>query len=271
MYPSSSRILRSLIHKTSYIRMSSSSTSSKFCLPQRLQGSAESVWNEYITLAMKYQPLNLGQGFPDFHAPENVTKALARVAQSENPLLQQYTRGFGHMRLVKALSTLYSKLVGREIDPVSEVLVTSGAYEALYASILGHVDEGDEVIIIEPFFDCYEPMVKMAGGIPKFIPLKPKDTGSAPVTSNDWILDDKEFEGLFNSKTKMIIVNSPHNPVGKVFTQAELERIAELCKKWNVLCISDEVYEWLVYDNKKHIRICTLPGMWDRTITIGSA
>lgn len=251
-------------------KMSSSTDMDKFTLPKRYQGSTESVWNEYIKLAQEYKPLNLGQGFPDYHAPEYVTKALASAASDTNPLMQQYTRGFGHPRLVQAISKLYSKLVNREINPNTEVLVTVGAYEALYATIQSQVEVGDEVIIIEPFFDCYEPMVKGAGGIPRFIPLKPRKTEGV-VSSADWVLDEVEFEKMFNKKTKAIIINSPHNPLGKVFDKSELEKIAELCKKWNVLCISDEVYEWLVYEPNQHIRICTLPGMWDRTITIGSA
>lgn len=250
--------------------MSSNPDMEKFTLPKRYQGATESVWNEYIKLAQDYKPLNLGQGFPDYHAPEYVTKALASAASDTNPLMQQYTRGFGHPRLVQAISKLYSGLVNREINPNTEVLVTVGAYEALYATIQSQVEVGDEVIIIEPFFDCYEPMVKGAGGIPRFIPLKPRKTEGV-VTSADWVLDEVEFEKMFNKKTKAIIINSPHNPLGKVFDKSELEKIAELCKKWNVLCISDEVYEWLVYEPNQHIRICTLPGMWDRTITIGSA
>lgn len=247
-----------------------STMSDKFDLPARYRGSEKSVWVEYIQLAQDHKPLNLGQGFPDFAAPDYVTKALAEVATGENVLLNQYTRGFGHLRLVNALSKLYSQLLGWEINPQTEVLVTAGAYEALFSSIFGHTSPGDEVIIIEPFFDCYDPMVRAAGGTPRFIPLRLNKT-SGKIMSSDWVLDPSELTSLFNSRTKAIILNTPHNPIGKVFTQKELELIADLCKKWNVLCISDEVYEWLVYKPYKHIRIATLPGMWERTITIGSA
>lgn len=254
-------------------KMASNSIEQKFQLPKRLQGSTPSVWNEYIKLAMEYQPLNLGQGFTDYPVPQYITDALVAATKNANPLLNQYTRGFGHPRLVNALSVLYSQLLNRKIDPFTEVLVTTGAYEALYAAIQGHVDVGDEVIIIEPYFDCYEPMVKMAGGIPRFIPLRLKGSSSSEGTTSsaDWVLDNAELEALFNDKTKMIILNTPNNPLGKVFHRNELTKIADLCKKHNVLCLSDEVYEWMVYDGCEHIRICTLPDMWERTITIGSA
>nr|BBA45757.1 kynurenine oxoglutarate transaminase [Pachyrhynchus infernalis] len=241
----------------------------KFGLPKRYEGSEPSVWVEYIQLALDYKPLNLGQGFPDYPPPKYVTDALLEVAKGTKH--HQYTRDFGHPRLVEALAKLYSKLIGRDIDSRREVMTTLGAYEALYATITGHVDQGDEVIIIEPFFDCYEPMVRYAGGVPRFIALKPKNTEAKFLSSGDFVLDKAELEGLFNTKTKAIILNTPNNPLGKVFTLEELTFIADLCKKHNVLCISDEVYEWMVYKPNEHIRIVTLPGMWERTITIGSA
>ncbi|XP_018576405.1 kynurenine--oxoglutarate transaminase 3 [Anoplophora glabripennis] len=263
---------KSCVRNLSVSQTKMSDIEKKFVLPKRFEGSEKSVWNEYIQLSLEYKPLNLGQGFPDFPPPKYVTDALSQVATGDNCMVHQYTRGFGHPRLIAALAKLYSKLIGRDIDPQTEILTTLGAYEALFSTISGHVDYGDEVIIIEPFFDCYEPMVKYAGGVPRFIPLRLKEEVSGrSISSADYILDKDDLERTFNCKTKAIILNTPNNPLGKVFTEEELSHIADLCKKWNVLCISDEVYEWIVYKPHKHIRIATLPGMWERTITIGSA
>lgn len=135
---------------------------------------------------------------------------------------------------------------------------------------MGHIKPGDEAVIIEPFYDCYVPLVKAAGGKPVFVPLR-NTNNTTEMSSGDWILDPDELKKAFNEKTKMIIINTPHNPLGKVFSLEELQLIADLCKKWNVLCLSDEVYEWLVYKPNKHVRIATLPDMWERTITVGSA
>ncbi|KAG8264252.1 Kynurenine--oxoglutarate transaminase 3 [Homalodisca vitripennis] len=147
-------------------------SSQKFSLPLRFSGSENNLWVEYIQLAQEYKPLNLGQGFPDFAPPEFLTKALAEVANGDNVLLHQYTGCFGHHRLVVALSKYYSQLIGRELNPKTEIIVTSGAFQAVFNCIQGHTSPGDEIIIIEPFFDCYEPMVRAVGGVPVFIPLR---------------------------------------------------------------------------------------------------
>lgn len=243
----------------------------KFALSKKYHGLEKNVWVEFVKLALEYKPLNLGQGLPDDLVPEYVLQSLADVMSDPNQTLQQYTRGFGHPPLIGALSRLYTKLLNRptDINPNTEVLVTDGAYEALFCAIMGNVDPGDEVIIIEPYFDCYEPMVRLAGGVPKFIALAPRNGKS--TSSRDWTLDPEELAALFNSKTKAIIFNNPNNPLGKVFQREEIEEIANLCKKHNVLVISDDVYEHMVFEGNEMIRMATLPDMYERTITIGSA
>jgi len=242
-------------------------------MAKRVEGHVESVWVEFGRMAAENQAVNLGQGFPDFFPPSFVTESIKDVANSSNPFSYQYTRGYGNPRLVKAVAELYTKLMGRPVDLYKEILITCGAYESLFCAHQGLVNPGDEVIIIEPFFDCYEPMIKVCGGVPVAVPLRPTKNGKngSVLTSEDWKLDVDELSSKFNKKTKAIIVNNPNNPLGKVFSLEELQMISELCIKHNVICISDEVYEWLVYKPKQHIRIATLPGMWDRTVTIGSA
>ncbi|XP_055332231.1 kynurenine aminotransferase-like isoform X3 [Paramacrobiotus metropolitanus] len=239
-------------------------------LPERLKGLDKNVWVEYTGLAAQHKAVNLGQGFPDFPPPEYVTKALAEATDGANHMLNQYTRGYGHLRLVKILAEVFSKIHSRPIDPLTEVLVTVGAYQSLFCAIMGFVNPGDEVIIIEPYFDCYEPMVRYAGGVPVFVPLRPSKQGEL-MHSAEWTLDMKELESKFSSKTKLIILNTPNNPLGKVFTRQELQEIAELCVRKNIFVISDEVYEWLVFNPSQHIRIADFPGMWERTVTIRSA
>jgi kynurenine--oxoglutarate transaminase/cysteine-S-conjugate beta-lyase/glutamine--phenylpyruvate transaminase len=147
-------------------------------------------------------------------------------------------------------------LLSREINPLNEVLVTVGAYGSLFNAFSSFLNDGDEMIIIEPFYDCYAPMGIVSGAKCRFIPLRPSGDASASglTTSDSWRWDEKELEQAFNEKTKLIVINTPNNPLGKVYRREELEKIAELCIKHNVLCISDEVYEHLVYD-RPHIRM----------------
>jgi len=244
----------------------------KFGLANKYHGLENNVWVEFIQLALEHKPLNLGQGLPDDLIPDYVINSLRDVINDPSVMMHQYTRGFGHPRLVNAIASLYTKLltIDHTIDPNKEVLVTDGAYEALFTAILGHVNPGDEVIIIEPYFDCYEPMVKLAGGTPRFISLKPTRT-EGTICSGDWKLDNDELKQVFNAKTKAIIFNNPNNPLGKVFSREEINAICSLCKEHDVLMISDDVYEHMLYDSNAMVRVAELPGMWERTISIGSA
>lgn len=244
------------------------STSKKSRFAKRLEGTDENVWVVYGKLATDYTATNLGQGFPDYFPPKYVTDGLLNVATGSSPFVHQYTRSYGHPRLINILAKTFSPMLGREVKPMEEILVTVGAYGSLYCTVQGLVDPGDEAIIIEPFFDCYEPMVKKAGGTPKFVPLKPSGDGRS---SADWKLDPSELEAAFSDKTKILFLNNPNNPLGKVYSRAELEMVAALAVKYDVIVIADEVYEWMVYPGHEHVKIASLPGMWDRTITIGSA
>ncbi|KAM9324322.1 uncharacterized protein PAF06_000347 [Gastrophryne carolinensis] len=247
-------------------------TMAKRVQARRLEGVDENIWVEFVSLADQYKTVNLGQGFPDFSPPGYVKEAFSKAITGEHSLLNQYTRAFGHPPLVKALAQLFGPLIGRVLDPPSNVLVSVGAYGALFSAFQALVDEGDEVIILEPSFDCYDPMTKMAGGRCVYVPLKlqPTDAGQPPSSEN-WRLDLSELEAKITKRTKLLVVNTPNNPLGKVFSKEELEEIADICVRYDILCISDEVYEWLVYDGNQHVRIASLPGMWERTITIGSA
>ncbi|XP_040260869.1 kynurenine--oxoglutarate transaminase 1 isoform X2 [Bufo bufo] len=239
---------------------------------RRLEGVDENIWVEFVSLANQYKTVNLGQGFPDFSPPSYLREAFSKAVTDEHTLLNQYTRAFGHPPLVKALAQLFGPLFGQELNPLTNIMVSVGAYGALFSTFQALVDKGDEVIIIEPFFDSYEPMTLMAGGQCVFVSLRPKPAdGGKPLNSGDWRLDLAELEAKINKNTKMLVLNTPNNPLGKVFNKEELEEIANICVKYDLLCVSDEVYEWLVYDGNQHVRIASLPGMWERTVTIGSA
>ena len=232
---------------------------------KRVQGFGQNVFTEFTALARAHDAVNLGQGFPNFTAPDFVKEAAQEAVKRD---LNQYARSAGHPRLVQAIADIYSPLFGRELDPLNEILITVGATEGIFATIQAMVDPGDEVILIEPFYDSYPASVIMAGATPVFVPLRPQVNATS---ASEWQLDFDELEAAVSPKTKLLLLNTPHNPVGKLFSKSELERLATFVQHHDLLVLSDEVYEWMTYDDADHVRIATLPGMWDRTITLGSA
>ncbi|KAL6074448.1 Kynurenine--oxoglutarate transaminase 3 [Balamuthia mandrillaris] len=262
----------------------------EFIPSKKIESFGATVWHEFSPLALKYDAVNLGQGFPNFSpdpelaeaAGEAVTRGLKEGVTVEHvsketgrgDLLNHYARPGGHMRLVNALSETYSPLFGRRIDPLTEIQVTVGASEALFTAIQAFMGPGDEAVLIEPFFDIYIGSIHLAGGTPRYVSLKlARGKEHEPFTSSSqWVIHTDELEAVMNEKTRVVVINSPHNPSGKVFTEQELQGIANVISKYkNCIVISDEVYEWMTYDDVKFTRFATLPGMWQRTITIGSA
>ncbi|MHB8877821.1 MAG: aminotransferase class I/II-fold pyridoxal phosphate-dependent enzyme [Myxococcaceae bacterium] len=231
-------------------------------LSRRVAGFPTTVFSEFSALAAQHGAVNLGQGFPDFDGPAEIKEAAIRAIRDG---VNQYAIGAGAQALRQAIAAHAKRFYGQEVDPDTMVTVTSGATEALFDAVMGLVDPGDEVIVFEPFYDSYLANVEMAGGVARCVPLRPPDRAHPA-----WWFDEAELEAAFGEKTKLIIVNSPQNPTGKVYTRAELELIGALCERYGVQVLSDEVYEHLAFAPAHHLRIATLPGMAERTVTVSS-
>jgi len=225
-------------------------------IAERVSSFGETVFTEFSRLAVEHKAVNLGQGFPNFDGPKFVLDAAAEAMGAGH---NQYARMFGLPVLNQAIAARFEKDSGSRVDPEREVTVTSGCTEALAASFLGLVNPGDEVILFEPYYDSYRACVVFAGAVPRFIALRPPD----------FAFDEGELRKAFSKKTRAILINTPHNPTGKVFTRAELELIASLCIEHNAIAITDEVYEKILFD-AEHVRMATLPGMCERTVTLSS-
>ncbi len=217
----------------------------------------ESVIREMTRLANEHDAINLGQGFPDFPAPSEVKQAAIRAIEEDH---NQYPITWGVPAFREAIAAKYAIDYGLSVDPETEVCVTCGATEAMSASFLGLLDPGDEVIVFEPFYESYGPDAALAGASLRYVTLRPPD----------WSFDSAELEAAFSPRTRAIVIGTPHNPTGKVFTRAELETIAARCIEYDAIAITDEIYEHITYDESAHVPIATLPGMRERTVTISA-
>jgi aminotransferase len=220
----------------------------------------ESVIREMTRQAMLYGAINLAQGFPDFGAPEAIKRAAQEAIAAD---LNQYAITWGAKPLRDAIARQMKHWQGLEIDPEREITVCCGSTEAMIASLLAVTNPGDEVVIFEPFYENYGPDTILSGARPRFVKLHPHSNANG-----DWSFDPQELRAAFNRSTKAIILNTPNNPTGKVFTRAELELIRDLCVEFDVLAITDEIYEHIIYDGARHTSPATLDGMRARTITI---
>jgi N-succinyldiaminopimelate aminotransferase len=226
-------------------------------LTARLQGFGTTIFAEMSALAVRTGAVNLGQGFPDTDGPGEIAEAaIAAIRSGRN----QYPPGIGVPELRAAIAAHQRRWYDVDLDPDAEVLVTAGATEAIAASILALCDVGDEVVMFEPYYDSYAAVTAMAGAQRVCIPLRPPH----------FAYDRAELERAITPRTRVLLLNSPHNPTGKVFTRAELEHVAALCVEHDLVAVTDEVYEHLVFEGE-HVPLCTLPGMRERTVTISSA
>jgi aspartate/methionine/tyrosine aminotransferase len=223
---------------------------------KRVSSFADSVFGEMTRLAQLHNAVNLSQGFPDFEAPQAIKDAACQAIQAGQ---NQYAPPYGTKELRDAIAADFTRRYGVDLVADEQVTVCCGSTEAMMASMLSCIDPGDEVIVFEPFYENYGPDAVLAGAEPKYVRLR----------EPEWAFYPDELAAAFNNRTRAIVINSPNNPTGKVFTREELQLIARLCQKWDVLAISDEIYERIVYRGQAHVPMASLDGMADRTITTG--
>jgi aspartate/methionine/tyrosine aminotransferase len=229
-------------------------------LSDKVSHFTESVIREMTRQAVLYGAVNLAQGFPDFSAPEEIKRA-AQEAVAAN--VNQYAITWGAKNLRQAIARQMAVWQGISLDPEKEITVCCGSTEAMISTLLAICNAGDEIVVFEPFYENYGPDSILSGARPRFVKLRPpKEDGG------EWTFDEKELRRAFDRNTKAIILNTPNNPTGKVFTREELELIRDLCLEFDVLAITDEIYEHILYDGTKHISMASLEGMHDRTVTI---
>jgi aminotransferase len=220
----------------------------------------ESVIREMTRQAMLHGAVNLAQGFPDFSAPEEIKKAAQQAVAAD---VNQYAITWGAKNLRNAIARQMGVWQKISVDPEKEITVCCGSTEAMISTLLALCNAGDEIVVFEPFYENYGPDSVLSGATPRFVKLRPPQEDDA-----EWTFDDRELRSAFNRHTKAIILNTPNNPIGKVFTRAELEFIRDLCVEFDVLAITDEIYEHILFDGTEHISMASLEGMRERTVTI---
>ena len=240
--------------------MADAAVSPKHHLSARVEHFTESVIRDMTRQALQHGAVNLAQGFPDFPAPAEIKRAAEQAVASD---INQYAITWGARNLRNAIARQMKAWQGIAVDPETEITVCCGSTEAMISTLLAVCNPGDEVVIFEPFYENYGPDAILSGAKPVFVKLRPP---SAP--EGEWIFDERELRAAFHPHTKAIILNTPNNPTGKVFSRAELELIRDLCVEFNVVAITDEIYEHIIYDGVQHISIAGLEGMAERTVTI---
>jgi len=225
---------------------------------QRSTRFTESVIREMTRLCNAHGGVNLAQGFPDFPAHDALKREAARATLAD---VNQYAITWGAKRLRDAIVARQKRTTGLDYDPETEVTVCCGSTECMASTLLALVDPGDEVVVFEPFYENYGPDAVLCGATPRFVRLR----------EPDWTFDPAELEAAFGNRTRAIVLNTPNNPTGKVFSRAELEQVAALCRRWGVTAVTDEIYEHILYDGARHVGLATLEGMRERTVTISGA
>ncbi len=228
---------------------------------QKARQFTESVIREMTRHAVAHGAVNLAQGFPDFPCPEPLKEAACRAIRAD---INQYAVTWGSWTFREALAEKTRRFLDLEVNPDTEITVTCGSTEAMIASLLAVVDPGDEVVVFEPFYENYGPDAILCGARPRFVPLRPVTADG----SLDWAYDPDEVRAAFSPRTRALILNTPNNPTGKVFTREELEFLAVLCMEHDAYAITDEIYEHITFDGTRHTAMATIPGMRDRTITV---
>jgi aminotransferase len=232
----------------------------KHFLSGKVEHFTESVIREMTRQAMLHGAINLAQGFPDFPAPAAIKQAAQQAIDAD---INQYAITWGAKSLRNAIARQMKQRQEITVDPETQITVCCGSTEAMISTLMAVCNAGDEVVIFEPFYENYGPDSILSGARPRFVKLRPPET-----IDGDWIFDPGELRAAFHQHTKAIILNTPNNPTGKVFTRSEMELIRDLCVQYNVLAITDEIYEHILYDGATHISIASLAGMEDRTVTI---